>query len=158
MLSIVFVLLKLTHLSRLLTDLFQHCSICTQIANFLGPTWGPPGSCRPQIHPMLAPWTLLSYMSYLVSCHHVDTQIISKLVSKTWSWFLRNQRYLKLFSLHLDILTGPGSLRPSDTHLRRWTGSSLVLAMASWTSADLVVNWTNLNKIQIHLKLTSAQW
>ena len=24
-----------------------------------GPTWGPPGSCRPQMGPMLAPWTLL---------------------------------------------------------------------------------------------------
>ena len=31
-----------------------------QIAKFLGPTWGPPGSCRPQMGPMLAPWTLLS--------------------------------------------------------------------------------------------------
>ena len=30
-----------------------------QIANFMGPTWGPPGSCRPQMGPMLAPWTLL---------------------------------------------------------------------------------------------------
>ena len=25
-----------------------------------GPTWGPPGSCRPQMGPMLAPWNLLS--------------------------------------------------------------------------------------------------
>ena len=32
----------------------------SQIAKFMGPTWGPPGSCRPQIGPMLAPWTLLS--------------------------------------------------------------------------------------------------
>ena len=31
-----------------------------QIAKFMGPTWGPPGSCRPQMDPMLAPWTLLS--------------------------------------------------------------------------------------------------
>ena len=30
------------------------------IAKFMGPTWGPPGSCRPQMGPMLAPWTLLS--------------------------------------------------------------------------------------------------
>ena len=29
-----------------------------QIAKFMGPTWGPPGSCRPQTGPMLAPWTL----------------------------------------------------------------------------------------------------
>ena len=31
-----------------------------QIAKFMGPTWGPPGSCRPQMGPLLAPWTLLS--------------------------------------------------------------------------------------------------
>ena len=34
--------------------------IYTQIARFMGQTWGPPGSCRPQMGPMLAPWTLLS--------------------------------------------------------------------------------------------------
>ena len=27
----------------------------------MGPTWGPPGSCRPQMGPMLAPW--ISWMS-----------------------------------------------------------------------------------------------
>ena len=32
----------------------------TQKAKFMGPTWGPPGSYRPQIGPLLAPWTLLS--------------------------------------------------------------------------------------------------
>ena len=32
----------------------------TQIAKFMGPTWDQPGSCRPQVGPMLAPWTLLS--------------------------------------------------------------------------------------------------
>ena len=32
----------------------------TQIARFMRPTWGPPGSCQPQVGPMLAPWTLLS--------------------------------------------------------------------------------------------------
>ena len=32
----------------------------SQITKFMGPTWGPPGSCRPQMVPMLAPWTLPS--------------------------------------------------------------------------------------------------
>ena len=31
----------------------------TQIG-FMCPSWGPPGSCRPQVGPMLALWTLLS--------------------------------------------------------------------------------------------------
>ena len=30
------------------------------IARYMGPTWGPPGSCRSQVGPMLAPWALLS--------------------------------------------------------------------------------------------------
>ena len=32
----------------------------SQIARFMGPTWGPPGADRTQVGPMLAPWTLLS--------------------------------------------------------------------------------------------------
>ena len=32
----------------------------TQIARFVWPTWGPPGSCRPQVGPMLTSWILLS--------------------------------------------------------------------------------------------------
>ena len=30
-----------------------------QIEKYMGPTWGPPGPCRPQMGPMLALWTLL---------------------------------------------------------------------------------------------------
>ena len=37
----------------------------SQIARFMGPTWGPPGPCRPQMGPMLAPWTLLSGLLWL---------------------------------------------------------------------------------------------
>ena len=35
-------------------------SIRTQIARFMGPTWGPSGAYRIQVGPMLAQWTLLS--------------------------------------------------------------------------------------------------
>ena len=38
-----------------------------QIAKFKGPTWGPTGSCRPQVGPMLAPGTLLSGSLYWCS-------------------------------------------------------------------------------------------
>ena len=54
----------------------------TQIARFMGPTWGPPGSCRPQMGPMLAPWTLLSgwpiisgRCQYLCLSMHHDHQV-----------------------------------------------------------------------------------
>ena len=39
--------------------LISFCKV-PQIAMFMGSTWGPPGSCRLQMGPMLAPWTLLS--------------------------------------------------------------------------------------------------
>ena len=44
----------------MMADPARTLSASTQIAKFMGPTWGPPGSCRPQMGPMLAPWTLLS--------------------------------------------------------------------------------------------------
>ena len=42
-----------------LTSKTSHKSLPFQIARFMGPTGGPLGSCRPQLGPMLAPWTLL---------------------------------------------------------------------------------------------------
>ena len=41
-------------------DKMTAISLTTQKAKFIGPTWGPLGSCQPQMGPMLAPWTLLS--------------------------------------------------------------------------------------------------
>ena len=32
----------------------DNARVSTQIAKFLRPIWGPPGSCRPQMGPMLA--------------------------------------------------------------------------------------------------------
>ena len=37
-----------------------HLLMLTQVAKFMGLTWDPPGSCRPQMGPILVPWTLLS--------------------------------------------------------------------------------------------------
>ena len=37
------------------------------IARFMGPTRGQPGSCRPQVDPMYASWTLLSEMFIYVA-------------------------------------------------------------------------------------------
>ena len=65
----------------------------TQISRFMGPTWGPPGSCRPQMGPMVAPWTLISgqtsrtisyeYTTLLVPfrCHRLTEK---GLVLDTW--------------------------------------------------------------------------
>ena len=40
---------------------------------FMGPTWVPPWSCRLQMGPMLAPWTLLSRMPWCIQVRHVPS-------------------------------------------------------------------------------------
>ena len=51
-------LIRRFHLYNENCDTYKTAS--SQIAKFMGPTWVPPGSCQPQMGPMLAPWTLLS--------------------------------------------------------------------------------------------------
>ena len=41
----------------------------SQRAKLIGPTWGPPEFCRPQMGPILAPWALLSGVSYGAGKH-----------------------------------------------------------------------------------------
>ena len=48
-----------TRLNNIRTIVFSYLPLPAQIAKFMGPTWGPPGSCRPQMCPMWAQWTLL---------------------------------------------------------------------------------------------------
>ena len=74
----------------------QYIPFHTQIAKFIGPTWGPPGSCRPQMGPMLVPWTLLSgyargftlsrFFCHIISCSGFTWCIIHIL----WGCFSTN--------------------------------------------------------------------
>ena len=68
--------LCLLNLTKLFPHASTHVAIRKQIpeAKFMGPTWGPPGPCRPQMGPMLAPWTLLSGMLCFASCRLVPTK------------------------------------------------------------------------------------
>ena len=56
----------------------------SQITKFIGPIWGPPGSCRPQIGPMLAPWTFLSGVYSQQRRMWVGDRFIPKLCPKSW--------------------------------------------------------------------------
>ena len=56
----------------------------TQIARFMGPTWGPPGADRIQVGPMLAPWILLSgefVMSSKCDVYSIFTNAVSDVIS-----------------------------------------------------------------------------
>ena len=39
----------------------------------MAPTWDPPGSCRPQVGPMSAPWILLSVLFTLYMANAMTT-------------------------------------------------------------------------------------
>ena len=66
------------------TDFSLHCTrgVTSHIAKFMGPRWGPPGSCRPQMGPLLAPWTLLS--GYLTKLWSKSIYASKNKVLKKW--------------------------------------------------------------------------
>ena len=51
-----------------------------------GANMGPPGSCRPQIGPMLAPWTLLSWMVGTTSWYGHAFRITDPFVRRNQQW------------------------------------------------------------------------
>ena len=61
--------------------IFSHKA--SQTAKFMGPTWGPPGPCRPQMGPMLAPWTLLSSL-YSIQGSAISQLNVTKHVLSQW--------------------------------------------------------------------------
>ena len=54
--------------------LFVRVTKGTQIARFMGPTWGPSGADRTQVGPMLGPWTLLSVQFWCTRVWQNDKQ------------------------------------------------------------------------------------
>ena len=71
--------------------------ICSQIAKFIGPTWGPPGSCRSQMGPMLDPWTLLSGFVLRLPWH--SSMITMFNVHILWAIVLLSSRHNKRGSI-----------------------------------------------------------
>ena len=91
-------------------------SSITQIAKFMGPTWGPPGSCRPQMGPMLAPWTLLSgywwqqsSQQQLITLHNKDKDLPIALTRTScqcyalWSFSYEWHECIKIHTYHSGI-------------------------------------------------------
>ena len=62
----------------------------SQIAKSMRPTWDPPGSCRPQMGHMLAPWALLSGVSNLTS----DIKHLVLIIPDTWNINIHMDRIL----------------------------------------------------------------
>ena len=68
------------------SSIWYIASLAAQIARFIGPTWGPHGSCRPHVGPMLAQWTLLSVWTPFAN-DAMETSILF-----VWGpWYMRNE-------------------------------------------------------------------
>ena len=62
--------------------------VCTQITKFMGPTWGPPESCRPEMGPMLGPWNSLSgYVKHVLAFLWSSTMTKQHAIFGCWAVF-----------------------------------------------------------------------
>ena len=97
------------------------------------PTWGPPGSCRPQMGPMLAPWTLLSgRICYLVlllgllSCYPFIYDIHNDVIK--WKHFLHNWPFVR--GIHQSLMNSP--------HKGQWHRALMFSVICAWQNS-----WAN---------------
>ena len=87
-----------------------HTCMISQRARFMGPTWGPPGSCRPQVGPMLALWLMLSGLTWLVSAKVPYSYVTRASVTMSLVWFSRNIPFFRT--------KGMNTLRPEQNDRR----------------------------------------
>ena len=105
-------------------------TISYQIAKFMGPTWGPPWSCRPQMGPVLAPWTFLSAMLLCTTLH--------------WQQHNINRHLIHEMPLTLSQWSSSGNpvcmeLRPQCTLECHWRNVSVLPVIFQWSSSGFPV-------------------
>ena len=115
----------------------------------MGPTLGPPESCRPQMGPMLAPWTLLSGL-----VNGIWTVTLSKQGSNgrrckdLWSNILKNTHLCEILMSKCVQITARKTLRYVKTYV--WDMSKRIhLASVYCTQARLLIiipvaSWTRM--------------
>ena len=98
----------------------------SQIAKFMGPTWDPPGSCRPQMGPMLAQWTLLSgvvWKNTHNTCNNPRGEPLSNIAYGIYIVMIQNKHQLSV----IFIVSTLGGIRPCYKGLpytHSWCSSS----------------------------------
>ena len=112
----------------------------------MGPTWGPPASCRSQVGPMLAPWTLLSgYVIHTLLTRLVYTvyfqspQWNNNIIDLLWRHVSFYFMYFYIPFIYMLCLSGPVITRCNKTQhsiettrVDRWTRKRHIL----WTKKD----------------------
>ena len=136
----------------------------SHITKFMGPTWGPPGSCRPQLGPVLAPWILLSGLCGLtlslhflmgnnVICLGFTSEIppsgLASGMALPWIWLLR------IHVVHQLEIT-PVSRTPANSHFAtnmrsiskeictRFVFCFAMLCFVCGVSFKIIIHWKSL--------------
>ena len=75
----------------------------SQIAKFMGPAWGPLGSYRPQMGPMLAPWTWLSGVSLTLFCFVSRDTVLTPYFVLNWCADIHSSSQWPILLTHLPL-------------------------------------------------------
>ena len=106
----------------------------------MGPTWGPPGSWRPQMGPMLAPWTLLSGWWYIKESANNLTH---------WG------RVMHLCVSKLTIIGSDNGLSPDRRQAIIWTNDGILLIRTLGTNfSEILCKIHSFSFSKIHLKMS----
>ena len=146
--------------------------ILSQIAKLMGPTWGPPGSCRPQMGPMLAPWTLLSGVVYKPTCIIDSTNIHLFMIIHVLSTFHNTpntgpfKRLLTHWGRATHICVGNITSISSDNGWspdRRqaiiWTNAGILFIRPLGTSFnEMLIEILTFLFMKMGFKVSSAKW
>ena len=113
----------------------------SQITKFMGPTWGPSGSCRAQMGPMLAPWSLLSglisYIHSMTLIYKPATDLRPVLSSKP---FVKSSKIQVSYQVIKDLLASFSIGRLHSWHINQSKVSKSVLTFINFN-----IKWTKLN-------------
>ena len=112
------------HWRREATELWDSVFLLSQISKLMRPTWGPPGSWRPQMGPMLAPWTLLSGM-----IHRIWR---GKNIKK---WYCQKEQIQT--DSHWVFLHALFSVLPAPVVSRHWSLNKMTAILDRWLCARL---------------------
>ena len=143
----------------------------SQITRFMGPTWDPPGSCQPQMGPMLAPWTLLSgitgitHMVFLSLCFVFWSSTTNFTLSSMFTLLTLGQLCNTLmlgkhpddygYHASLDMTIKPHQIKEHQNHLYALWGMILDMVSASerqcYNVKSSLIGWSSLLKGHIVL-------
>ena len=129
---------------------FSH--IPSQIARFMWPTWGPPGTGRTLVGPMLAPWTLLSrisrnwiyakiniFISYVEHRSQIPLQFKSRVTLKVdvWTWKTIGHLFYATSSfVHHFVAIGEFKLELQYGNAQFGSNSTIFSALWPWDLTD----------------------